>query len=591
MQAVYAVDCQPGTWPKDKQKPFVYNESFRCLKGHQYWKDGEVLFPGGSNTNFIETRGYRDTTYRTLFWAHASHNGAILANNDLNIRYGFRRMSGLRQPPDTFQPGVVQYDRYHAYEAYMTLQQYTFINENGELLDHLTSVYGPLIEGYTTAEEEAADHHADPHPKKQLRIQAYEELLETAMITNKVWLKSTTYKVKKDEYAKMYKYIRMIGDLGCPASLQGFRVTKFIKEAQEVPLNMNSTTFEYIKSPSLEALTHVFENLISPKQNGYFCYFSDDSCYSVRVKGIVYTFNVDISSCDASHSPQLFKAFTNLFRGSVRTDVAALVAQLCTPIVIMSPEDRRKKIKLASDRPRLYSGSTLTTVINNFASLLIGVSLSKVNYDALTRSEPVSRHRHIIMEGITSAAERVGYLVTCEPCYDYSHIQFLKNSPVYDTSGVLRPFLNLGVMLRFSGSCHRDLPGRGHTQDDWYHRARLFQKGLLQGCYPNASFLLLRNMRALTQGPEDNKLTAQIKTIVDKDLMYKVDQTMNETLFEVDMAEVMRRYTTHPDVLVTPAEAYELFRDFSTAGYGMAVAGFGTSKVLKLDYGISCPGS
>jgi len=98
-------------------------------------------------------------------------------------------------------------------------------------------------------------------------------------------------------------------------------------------------------------------------------------------------------------------------------------------------------------------------------------------------------------------------------------------------------------------------------------------------------------MRALTQGPEDNKLTAQIKTIVDKDLMYKVDQTMNETLFEVDMAEVMRRYTTHPDVLVTPAEAYELFRDFSTAGYGMAVAGFGTSKVLKLDYGISCPGS
>ena len=240
-----------------------------------------------------------------------------------------------------------------------------------------------------------------------------------------------------------------------------------------------------------------------------------------------------------------------------------LIGQCALPITVTSPANPRHKVKLRPKYPRLYSGSTLTTAINNLASMLIGLALSR----AATASE----------ENLMEAVATVGYVITLESCEKVEDLQFLKHSPCRDTRGIYRPLLNPGVLLRSSGCCKGDLPGRGDLQP----RAEEFQRALLQGMYPRADFPLVRNMRRAVGGDapfSDVMLEHAKKT---GNLAYKVVEEEGET-FHFSAEAVYRRYD------LTSLDIALIDDEFATRGYRYFTANPSLSKILEKDYGLKC---
>jgi hypothetical protein len=484
-------------------------------------------------------------------------------------------MTGLRQPPDYYLPDLPEQVRYQVFDAELKRRQTSFIEKNKDFLLRLKTLYSSYFEYYLGMEEECHLHYGDPHIKRRIRIEAYNELLDSKALFHPLWVKQVVYKLKKDEWAKPNKYARMIGDLGVAASLQGFRVIDFMKVAEaNEPIVVNGIETQFIKAPQQAVLREVFAKLINPPLRGYFCYFSDDSCFSVRVNKVVYRFNLDISSCDASHTPSLFQALRDTTPDVASNDMQRLIDQMKLPIKIRSVSNPKNTVLLKSKdgEPHLYSGSTLTTRINNLANQLISLSLSNTDFN----------HCHSYSDVVTvikTAAMDVGYIVSCQVASEYSHIQFLKHSPVYDVDGHLQPLLNLGVLLRSSGTCHRDLPGRGDLRE----RARLFQQLLLTGMYSNISFPLIDLMRKSVIGASPSIRDQKwIDHKLQPLLQYKVCDNIEP--FTVTHEESMRRYSH----LATEHDFFELLQDYGNGTYGTVIANIAANAILTMDYSLGC---
>lgn len=399
---------------------------------------------------------------------------------------------------------------------------------------------------------EAEQHHADPHPKKSLREAAWKEVNETSQRVRTQWADRYTCKLKTNEWAKPGKYPRVIMDLTCPASLQGFRTSAFLKKAMAAePLELHGGLIEFCSTPEPEALKAVFEKLLAPPGRFYFVYFSDDSCFSIRHNGRVHIFNVDISSCDASHGEQLFKALEEVTPSVAHADIADVVAQCRMPFSIRSQSFPKRKIKLVPKHTTLYSGVTVTTVANNLGNIFIAIALSEFEF-----GEDVSM-------GVTQAAQRAGYIVTCETCSQPEDIQFLKHSPALTTDLYYYPLLNLGVLFRLSGVCKGDLPGRG----DIALRARDFQASLVQGAYPRSHFPLVDQLRGPGTPCHDIP-----------DLKFKVVDAGRIVHFTSDA--VYKRYR------LTPLQIIET-DFFGSLGFRDVYTCTGIDAILQLDYGLS----
>lgn len=412
---------------------------------------------------------------------------------------------------------------------------------------------------YTTADEYALKHHPDPHPKRKLREQCWKEINEDGVRTNRLWLKSVLIKFKKNEWAKPGKKPRCIGDLGVGASLQGFKTTAFIKKAMAAePIVYKDFTIEFCAKPEPSVLVEVFQKLLNPPGKGYLVYFSDDSCVSYRHNGKVHIYNMDISSCDASHGPEIFNSLIAITPDVAQDDMRVLVEQCCLPIRIVSVEDKNNFVKLKAKHPKLYSGSTITTILNNFANINIGFAIAEsFQYDQAP--DPIS------------AAEQVGYIVSLEKCETMYDIQFLKHSPVFDDSGNMRALMNFGVLLRASGTCNGDLPGRGSIE----LRAREFQGALIQGMYPRTRAPILSTMLSHTHSPRDS-----ISTCVNRELRYKVCQPTEEAAYRITNQEIWKRYR------LSPADAATLEEGLDN-GYETSWICPASQAILEKDYGLT----
>lgn len=519
--------------------------------GLRFWKDGRIRFPEPTPTERLFTKP--DGSYHSLFGPCVAHSGVVYANSNDNVSLASTRITKTRNPLCI------------GYEQAMQYKQSLYIAQNQSTLSALAHMYSPGFDDYTVMLNEAELHHGDTHVKRELRIHAWNELIDYNHIFDNTWHapgKTTEYKMKKFEIAKPGKPPRMIGDLGVACSLQGFRLTKFMKMAMaDHPLCINGGKIEFVPSPDPATLERVFAQLIEPEGRFYFVLFSDDSCLSYRRDdGVVLRYNVDISSCDASHTTELFSALKHLFPPHLQSEAQQLIDQCQEDITIYDLNNKSRRVTLRPSGPRLYSGSTLTTIINNLANILIGLSISQ---SANIRSA----------SDVVSAAANVGYIVTCEDCSDWHQLQFLKHSPVRCTDGVIRPLLNIGVLLRLSGTCKGDLPGTSSTP--LRQRAESFQASLLLGAYPHAHFTLLSNMRSKAGIP-----SVQTDRVVRGMLEYKVPDGVYAD-FTVPSHEVWARYS------LTTLEIAELESDFGLSGFENHYTSSGTDKVLALDYGLT----
>jgi len=526
------------------------------LRGAEHFIGGELEFPPGTQLK-------HDRFYRTKPGPCVSQTGITYCNCNLCKRLAFRRLTCKRKPERI------------GYHEQLFKNQASFVYGHAAVYEQIKKMYALQCLEYTDQFEEALDHHGDPHVKRMLRVEAWREMCDetgdNASATGTWHSRPFRWVMKKQEIAKPGKIPRGIMDLGVNASLLGFRVTAALKCAQSaLPLQYLGGVIETVKAVSQDLLTSVFRKLINCSSRYYFVIFSDDSCLSIRAPdGTVHYYNVDISKCDASHGTTRFKSLKAITPDNLRPAIDLLVQQCSEPFTIQDSENSRNFVMLQPKRPMLYSGSTLTTVVNNNASMDIGLSIAETPY--------------IDEDSLVAAAERAGYIITLERCYDYHRLQFLKHSPVIDTSGQVRPLLNLGVLLRLSGTCRGDLPGRGDLQV----RAQSFQAQLLAGAYPTASFTLIDNMKA-TAGPLSSD--ACFQKAVDTALQYKIGE-VSETKFHVDDEEVYARYNQSlgKDITsISPAQIHEINYLFGTAGYGIHVNTPALATILLADYGLSC---
>lgn len=532
----------------DVKKEFTYNEGFAVEHGGEYFKDGEIWFPELERPT-PDSMGV-DGTYRSVFGPTVANTGLIYGVTNNNVRLAMRRLTDAR--------GSLELDK-----AYMD-QQSSYIASDTSFLTHIRNMMERHCYQYDHMVAETQRHHADPHMKRLLRIDAWEELQKGSWngscFTDRLWLRSVCYKMKKDEVAKPGKYPRMIGDLGVAASLQGFWITKLLKKAlAREPIEYLGGRIEFCDKPHPDVLAEIFRKLLNPPGRYYFVYFSDDSCLSFRVGEEVHVMNVDISKCDGSHGPAIFQTLIDIAPAHMQDDMRRLVEQCKCPIKVYDTNDRKRYVKLRPKQPRLYSGATITTLINNIANILICKAFAETHNPTSSRA-------------VIDAAATAGYLVTCQVATRMEHIQFLKHSPVLDTNGKLRAMLNLGVLLRASGQCKGDLPGK--KSESVSDRARRFQNALLRGMYPTTQFRLLTNLFSRT-----------LRSTVKEDVA--VARTMTTRLassetFYVDSEHVFRRYE------LTPDQIHQIEDGFGLGSYGDHFANDALDKILETDYGLSC---
>lgn len=527
----------------------------RCVKGKEWYKDGRLEFPG--HLNDLDASAY-DGTYRThLGWKVVS-DAVIYGESNVSLRTALKRLNAARVQTELSLSINGPISNYH---EWMQEKQRSFVTKHLHLFDRMVESYRPYFEDWEGTAEECEAHHDEPHVKRALRIRAWLDMCNDRSDLDYLWLKKVRYKMKRNEYAKNGKMARMIGDLGVPASLQGFRLTKLLKAAMAgEPIEYLGGKIEFCPKPSPDKLVEIFKQLIEPEGKYYVAYFSDDACYSVRdVNGKVHCYNLDISKCDASHTEAIWIAMRHTLPSDVQPDFDVLVDQLCLPFYVGDCNDHRRKVVLQGEGPLLFSGSTLTTVTNNTANVSVAYALAE--------------HAAVGALAVARAAEDVGYIVTVVDCSaDFHLLQFLKHSPVLDTTGQLRALLNPGVLLRASGTCKFDLPGRGPIE----HRAAQFQYGILSGAYPRVGFELLDVMKAATGV---GHVSDRIQTFVRQHLGDYLTSTTEDS-FRVSNEEVFARYG-----LTTP-QINQLIHGMGSTGFGMYYADEATAKILLEDYGL-----
>lgn len=356
---------------------------------------------------------------------------------------------------------------------------------------HLPRVAAPLerharsgyteYSAYTDSVTEELTHYADAHPKRAARITAHILALQTGtQIPGPRVTRGRVVAGFKIELAKIGKVPRIVVDIGVEASLVGAWLAKTIKAAQSThPYKSASLHAHFIPAATYADLKRGFDILRQPTVKYTAIVFSDDACLAVCTPNGVKWYNLDISSCDKSHGPEVFASLKRSVPPEFRHEVEYLYQQLRTKLLIRNPRDPRQKFYITPRHITLYSGSVLTTCVNTHAVFIIALAIAAA--DATTTQE------------IIAAAASVGYIVTCEPATRFEEVQFLKHSPAQDVNGEWQPLMNLGVFLRSAGHVYGDLPHTGHHTLN--QRAALQHAAHLKCSWPNTSFPYLDEAR------------------------------------------------------------------------------------------------
>lgn len=530
---------------------YVYTGA-RFEDGQYYGKfltlEGEIDFPQ-DNTGDAE-----DRAYYTEMGPCFAHNFVFYKECDESLKLALRRQLGARGADFDLEkddPGC---------EARLRLAQETTLMQGGFVAfrELLVTLHASALDFYEGWNLERLVRHNEPHKKKVLREACMRdiEFFGCDMAEKLTFGWPIRAKLKLLEFAKPGKLPRSIGDLGVFRSLFGVWITDLMKKPLAQGVHWGGGEMQYIPSPKVSLLEEVFLKIWEPEADFYMPFFSDDSCLGIRTRNGVLRGNMDIASCDTSHTSFLFDLMVEITPELYRSDMRRLVRQLEEPFRVYSTFNPKNFVELRPKGPRLLSGSTVTTLINNLANCLIGF--------AVARCKPETP------EGVIAAAATVGYLVTFEVAEQPEDLQFLKHSPV-QRGGRMIPLLNLGVLLRTLGRCKGDMPGRSKTP--MCDRASTFAMAVTRGMYPRVSSPFLDYYKYQVGKYVDCK---GLREVVDRIIDGKVASSEGEH-FVLTHEELTRRYLFTADD--------DLYFTSVLPKVGEAVAGSPYNKVLVKDYG------
>lgn len=513
-------------------KPFLYNQCFRGSVEDLAAAASGLLFPDNVWSHSKDATKYNDpepvsTVYATVCGPSVASTALIYAETNYNISRAFERLSGLRVP-DKFitedlhksleSAGTAKYlteairlvkysGREIPLEFAYRANQAKFIREHGHIVvQHYGAHYVELYTGDALQDE--LEHYADPHVKRGLRVHTFKESLIKGTWLAEPRTRHVLAKFKI-EMAKPGRLPRQVIDLQCPASLMGAWLAKNIKATQEVILELPTVHLMFVPGADYKSLKRAFDFLASATLgSARFIFFSDDSCLSWVDDQGWHCCDIDISSCDKSHTHHLFDLLIDATPTHRQEQMRMLVEQLKAPIIVRS-QDKVLKRKYTPKYPMLYSGSSLTTLVNNLANTLIGIAIGQLS--------------SICVQGIVEAAASAGYIVTVVLHHRFEEVQFLKHSPAKDLSGVYQPLQNFGPFLRGTGTTVGDLPGRGAILD----RAIALHSARLTCTWPNAHFPILDKARH-KYAPAADPSSIRLHEIMKKRVLRDREQTSTD---------------------------------------------------------------
>lgn len=509
------------------------------------------------NKNLIDTTYnlYKEGKYRTMVGPCIAHTGVIYENLSSNLNDAVTRLTSVRKPE---VPGL---------DADLRAAQIRNLRRLHPLEGYLTEVIDTCCDDCDTFES-FKSYAYSPHEKRAIRIKAYLEIIDLGMFNNGCFIKIVTGKLKLDEWAKNGKKARLVVDLTVVGSLlAGWIINKIKHRMAEMPFRHAGGVAEFV-IPDPKNLQNVFTNLNTP-QGVYFPYSSDDSCFSAVVDEEIRRFDVDISSCDTSHTPAIFQLLVDSAKNRpFIQDLLRLAVQQCTlPMKLKDPTRKENRILIRCLVACLFSGSTLTTLINNIANLSIFSSV--MHLYRMPDFDPET--------DIARAAALMGYLVTVDNTHHLEQVTFLKHfGSVKDGSTAVS--LALGVPFRVLGVVKGDLPGRG----DIIQRTHAWNASVIK-CFVHAGSNTVLDM--LRQKFSGNTTGASDKYAL-RTLSYVLAQMLDHQKLEthhVSDDALCRRYSC------TVHDIDEFRQLYQAAAPQTVTRSTFSDKVLSMDYSLGIP--
>jgi len=307
-----------------------------------------------------------------------------------------------------------------------------------------------------------------PCPKRKLRLATDAQIKNSPSVLDR--LDPIQLKLKHGEMLAP-------GKMRCTADLGVFRTQLTaapfgrIKTAWSKDFDILGMTTRFVKSADQSIISQAFKDLWEGPD--MYVYHSDDGCVAVNCMDGRLVFNDDIKACDGSHRTPLFNWLEGMLSEHEGTPVlhigyiARAFQYLREPITFHNPEKFQEFVKYFYTTMRLYSGSTLTTTVNNLARLIIAIAFR------VSCPEPKLFSKLAVMDYYIKAGEIAGYILKIQICQVPQDMQFLKHS----CTSYYEPYVNLGTMIRGFGSYRGDLPGTGSLSV----RAYNFNCGVVEG--------------------------------------------------------------------------------------------------------------
>jgi len=542
------------------KKAYTFNNKFEVEVGDEFFGPDGLLFPPGFEK--------LDMMGKTYFGWYIYCPSVIYARSDHNMVKALTRQTCKRDPDN------LGYDELLTGKQRAYCQLATTRMSLEPIRDYLTFLvrelvdYRSLVEGYANM----------PHSKRAERLSALLEIMDDSSYFDATFVRDVEGKIKIQELGKFKKYPRLFLTLGPKSIFKIGFLIDFVKMAFNA-IDDPLYHFEFVKSPVYKTLERVFNCLVEP-QDMYFCYFSDDSSVAIRCDdGSVFRANVDISSCDGSHTGEIFNILQFIASGDPRLSLAmrAAIAQCRKSMVLKSyTKVKESKLKLRPIDPVLYTGSTLTTVVNNLANRLIANRIKEL----IKGQRPKFSDCRLLVIG---AAEDCGYIVTMDVCDCVEQLQFLKHSPVW-TGEKWIPILNLGVILRIFGSCWGDLPGT--SKEGFARRAYAWNRQLVQSLVHAGDHPLTNMLRSkyAVGSSVSSRTKGIIKRLIEKEVEFKF--TKGESTYHfVTAANVMKRYSLPGGQLQSLCSMIHDCKDGGGECINLPI----TQAILSKDYGYEFP--
>lgn len=500
--------------------PYRFNERFKVIAHPtEAWS-----VEGGVDLGPDIPRQY-SKEYRSKFGPVFSSKTYMYACDNKGTAGCVRRLTCVRKP---LIPGY--HERLKANQdacpTYLGVLLLTWVGEMSRRIRHACT-YLP------DASDQRRKWTYSKHPKQKLRIRVENDIYFDGREGHPTRMKKVEYKCKPGELLAKDKYLRGVGDLTTPGSTKLGYFMDTVKDCFAEKYEIGRKYAQFVKVPDRGLLAEVFRNLIDPEDLAFY-YFSDDACIGIRCDDGIFMANMDISACDGSNYNSVFNILWNVMRVDSRFngDVDGAFFQCASPFTVRSMRDTLYRV--VTFVPLffvLYSGSVLTTSINNMANTLIFLSIVK-NLEG--------RPRRVDDMGalIEQAAELVGYSVKIDRCSIPQHLQFLKHTPAL-VNGEIIPWLNIGVLCRGFGTFRGDLPGL--KKMSWLDRAKVFNSDVVKSYAHSGVHIITNAFRKLVVSDSYARTFEQTiaKSVGGSDTYIPTDQiALRYGLNEVDVEEL-----------------------------------------------------